>query len=364
MQDRPPAPPASSSDRGRLIIVGGEGGTNIGGSLHRAADKLGVPSTLLNTAPAFGGPWAIARFNWWIRGHRPSRLRAFSREVVATCRRVKPKWLVATGTAPIDRSALGEIQSSGIRTISFLSDDPWNPSTRSQWFLDALPAYDDVFSARRANLADLRRHGCSHVEYLPFGVDPDLFFPEELSPTELLRHRSDVFFAGGADGERVPFIAGLIRAGIAVGLYGDYWHRYPETRAIARGHAPPDVVRKGIRAAAVCLCLVRHANRDGHSMRTFEVPAAGGCMLAEDTDEHRALFGPDGEAVVYFRTVSEMVGAARSLLSDPGARARLAGNAHRIVTEGSFTYLDRLRTMLGDGTRVEPSLPQSLTNVV
>lgn len=329
------------------MIVGGHGGTNVGDSLFRAAGELALVPTLIDTAPGFRAPWLVARVNWHLRGHRPSRLRAFSREVVETCRRLRPRWLVATGAAPLDAAALAEIRGIGVQTISYLTDDPWNPSSSSRWFFDALLAYSRVFSARQANLDDLVRLGCQRVAYLPFGVDPDLFFPVALTPDDRARYGSDVFFAGGADRERVPYIAALLRAGLSVALYGDYWHRYPETRAVARGQAPPDVVRKGMQASAVCLCLVRRANRDGHSMRSFEIPAAGGCLLAEDTAEHRALFGPDGEAAAYFRTPDEMVAAARVLVAAPERRRRMAQTAHGLVSGGGSTYRDRLCTMLG-----------------
>jgi hypothetical protein len=36
-------------------------------------------------------------------------------------------------------------------------------------------------------------------------------------------------------------------------------------------------------------------------MRSFEIAAVGGCMLARDIDEHREIFGSEGEAAVYFR---------------------------------------------------------------
>jgi spore maturation protein CgeB len=42
------------------------------------------------------------------------------------------------------------------------------------------------------------------------------------------------------------------------------------------------------------------SSRDGHIKRSFEIAAVGGCMLAQDIDEHREIFGSEGEAVVYF----------------------------------------------------------------
>jgi hypothetical protein len=343
----------------RLLLIGGTGGTNIGESLRRGAHALQIDATLLDMADAYRAPWVIARANWWLRQHRPTWLGTFSQRVVAECRQIKPSWLLGTGAAPVDRRALEAIAAMGVQTIAFLTDDPWNASSRSRWFLEALPAYTRVYSPRQANLDDLRRHGCRHVSYLPFGVDPDIFFPETVNDAEMAEYESDVFFAGGADQERVPFMTALLEAGLRLRLHGDYWHRYPETRASARGPAAAAVVRKSIRAAATCLCLVRRANRDGHSMRSFEVPAVGGCMLVEDTDEHRALFGPDGDAVAYFRSPSELVMVARTLLADPDRRRRLATRAHALVAGGANTYQQRLSTMLEFPDHLGASAPMS-----
>jgi spore maturation protein CgeB len=101
-----------------------------------------------------------------------------------------------------------------------------------------------------------------------------------------------------------------------------------------------------ISTAKVALCLVRRANRDGHVMRTFEVPAIGACMLTEDTEEHREIFGEEGKAVVYFRPILEMIEKLRWLLDHDDERQRLAEAAYRLIVNGRNTYKDRLLTML------------------
>ncbi len=81
-------------------------------------------------------------------------------------------------------------------------------------------------------------------------------------------------------------------------------------------------------------------------MRTFEAPALGGPLLVEDTPEHREIYGPDGETVVFFTNLEEMVQRARWLLENPAERARLAAASHARITSGANTYADRLKTML------------------
>jgi spore maturation protein CgeB len=338
----------------RVLLVGIRGDTHVGAHLDRAAGALGLDVTFCDSDEAYASPAWRLKLNWWLRGHRPPRLREFSDHVVRTCRQLRPSWMLATGLAPLDRRALGAIAKLGVRRLNFLTDDPWNPAHRAPWFMHALPLYDHVFSPRRANLDDLRRIGCPGVSYLPFAYAPEVHYADPpASSEERVRFGSDVVFAGAADRDRVPYISALARAGFKVGLYGKYWRRFPQTWNLGRGQADPPTLRKAIGGASVALCLVRRANRDGHSMRSFEVPAIGACMLAEETPEHREIFGPDREAVAYFGTIDEMVDALRWLVEHGEERRRLGRAAHRLICQGRHTYKDRLAAMLsqaGDGT--------------
>lgn len=289
----------------------------------------------------------MRRTAWWLLGHRPPRLASFSADVLRICQQLRPRYLLTTGLAPVNRMALEAIGSLGINRLNYLTDDPWNPAFRARWFFEALPMYDTVFSARRANMADLERLGCRAVRYMPFGFDPKLCYPQPADASESSRLVADILFVGGADRDRIPFIAALAAAGFSTALYGDQWERFPETQPHYCGYADPQTLRQATGAAKIALCLVRRANRDGHVMRSFEIPAIGACMLVEDTQEHREIFGPDGEAVVYFRSIPEMIDKARWLLDRPAERQRLAAAAHTRIAAGRHTYQDRLAAMLG-----------------
>ncbi len=335
-------------DQNRLVIVGNSGGTHIGESFLRAALQLKREVRFCSAQAAFQAPAWVRKCYWRLGGHQPVRLRAFGRGVVKACRDFSPRWIIGTGFVPLERRALESIGAIGIHRVNYLTDDPCNPTQRSRWFLEALPSYDHVFSVRRSNLEQLRAHGCKAVDYLPFGFDPELFYPVHFStPEEETRFSSDVVFAGGADRDRVPYIVALIRSGFQVTLYGNYWERFSETRALTRGLADPATLRLALGGAKVALGLVRQANRDGNSMRTFEIPAVGVCMLTEDTQEHREIFGEQGKAVVYFHTLEEMVAKLRWLLDHDDERKRLAKASHQLIIQGRHTYKDRLVVMLG-----------------
>jgi spore maturation protein CgeB len=325
------------------LIIGNRGGTNVGGALESAATHLPVEVRLMESRLAMeASPW-IRRVNWWLRGRRPTHLARFSEEVVRECREWRPDVLVATGLAPLERSALQRIKGVGTRLVNYLTDDPWNSAHRAKWFLEALPAYDVVFSPRRLPIDDIRKAGARCVQFLPFAYCPQLHFPENGPPKTRV---DDIVFSGGADRDRVPVIQAVIRSGVRLGLYGSLWERFPETRAHTRGQADIQTLRYAHSTAKVALCLVRRANRDGHTMRTFEVAAMRSCMLAEHTEEHEEILGADGEAVVYFRSEAEMIERMRWLLDRDEERVRLGAALHARITGGRNTYRDRLETML------------------
>lgn len=328
---------------GTVAIVGSFDNTHVGGSLARAASRLGWNTRRFEASEAMRGNTFLRRLVWRA-ARRPLRLDAFSAAVTEACSNAeRSDVLIATGGAPLKSSALRALRARGVFCINYSTDDPWNPSHRSRWHLSALRDYDVVFTPRRANMRDFADLGCADVRYLPFGYDEDLFAPVSALPAEDER---DVLFVGGADADRLAFMEAFMREFPRIALVGGRWSRYAATRGAALGEHTPDSLRRLTAAAKVNLCLVRRANRDGHVMRTFEAAATGACMLVEDTAEHRSIFGENREAVVYFTGPGEAAVRARELVADAAERARLAAAVRARIVAGAHTYRDRLAAML------------------
>jgi spore maturation protein CgeB len=102
-----------------------------------------------------------------------------------------------------------------------------------------------------------------------------------------------------------------------------------------------------VQEAKISLCLVRRANRDGHVMRTFEAAVSGACMLVEYTDEHREIFGHDGDCVLFFKNFSDLVARAKWLINHPEERIRLRKAVfNKIHRDGCNSYFHRLKYIL------------------
>lgn len=329
----------------RILIAGSSGGTHVGASFERSAREMGHEVRLLDVAEAYRGP-RLLRALAWRMGRQPLGLTRYAQSVLRTAEEWRPDALVSAGAAPITAAVLKRLDP-GIRKAVYLTDDPWNTAHRAPWFLAALPVYDKVYTTKTALREDLGKAGCRSVEYLPFAYDPAHFHAiETQAADERGRYASEVLFYGGADTERILFIKSLINQSVPVTLYGGYWDRDPVTRAHWRGLADPGTLRKAVAASEINLCLVRRSNRDGHSMRTFEIPALGGYMIVEDTAEHRAIFGEEGRYVHYFKGITDAAALIRRMMDQPAERKRMAADCRRLITGGQHTYTDRLRTLL------------------
>jgi spore maturation protein CgeB len=328
----------------KLLIVGSNRSGHMGNYLAAAARRSGLEYDIIDT----GGAEAVSRiarsFYWRFRGRRPARLTRFGKQVIDLCTAGRFSIVLTTGNAPLDEEHLEKLHRLGVKVINYSTDDPWNPALQSSWFLSALSSYDAIFSTRRANLSSFVDCGVRAVHYLPFAYDPEIH--RSWPPNKPTGASSDLLFVGGCDVDRFPFINALIDAGLNVALFGGYWNRHKKARAHWRGLVDQNTIRSASAATQICLCLVRRANRDGHVMRSFEAAAIGGCILAEDTVDHRELFGPDDQAVRYFSSVDEMVRQAKLLVADAGARRRLSIRLSETFAGDIHTYDHRLATML------------------
>lgn len=238
--------------------------------------------------------------------------------------------------------------STGATVINWATDDPFNPADSSRDLRRAIPNYDLYVCTKRAVMADVKRAGCRRVAYVRFGYKPEVHFPEVPSTAEeRARFLCDVAFIGGCDRDRVPYFEALVAAlpHLRINFFGGYFDRYPHLRPHWRGAATGRDFRLAIAGAKISLNIVRRANRDDHVMRTFEVPACGGFMLAERTPAHEEIFAEDRE-VAFFSFPDEMVAKVRLWLARDAERASAAAAAHRRITRGANTYADRLKEIL------------------
>jgi spore maturation protein CgeB len=335
----------------RILLVADGRSYQMGAFFRRALEELGCDYRFVDESHWLepGPRWRlIHRVVFRLLGRRPPGYWRFNHHILKTALCFRPQAMLVIKGAYLSPRILGQVRArTGAVLINYATDDPFNRVNSTRAIMESLPLFDIYATPRQANIFDLRRAGCRQVLFLPFGYDPAVHFPERLADSNEQRcWASDVTFAGGADSDREPFLRALAtEPALSLALYGGYWNRIPGLKAYWRGFAYERDYRLALAASKIALCLVRRANRDGHVMRTFELPACAAFMLAERTEEHLELF-EEGQEMACFETVQELVDKARYYLAHESERQQIAASGYRRVTSAPYTYRHRVAELL------------------
>lgn len=237
--------------------------------------------------------------------------------------------------------------------MAYMNDDMFNPVNQTFTFFQNIREFDCIFTTKSFNVREFHAAGAPLALYVPNAYDPAIHYPATCDDTEGVE--GDVGFLGTFRPERADFLSRLAGRGreFRLNVWGhgwrkmnraDYWLRRWCWRHLARsirgGELRGVEMAKAIQSNRICLGLLHHGNRDLHTSRSFEIPACGGFMLAERTEEHRMYFQEDEEAV-YFESFDEMMNKIRFYLAHESIRQRIAQAGYRRCVSSHSTYADR-----------------------
>ena len=233
--------------------------------------------------------------------------------------------------------------------ILYCNDDPTGPRdwNRFRSLRSSLPFYDLCICLRQVNELEWLALGARKVLRVWMSYDEVIHFAikESVKPELGL----------GFIGTNIPaenrdqFIVNLLDAGIPVALFGARWSRskhwnqlrpYWRDRPLANESYSAQLAK-----IAMCLGLLSHRNRDLHTRRTMEVPAAGGVLLAERSSEHRLLF-EEGVESLYWKNATDCAELARHMLSSESWLAAIRTDGHQRLAEVGVGNEDVVRHAL------------------
>ncbi|MAG34715.1 MAG: hypothetical protein CL878_00475 [Dehalococcoidia bacterium] len=339
------------------LVLGGHGAPGqVGWCLRRAADQLGLSVTWLDERLFFAGNMAHipGRALTWGLAHSVLPYVAYNLALLQRARSAQPDVILLVKGARVWPSTLRALRKSSSAVLAlYCTDDPYNLQASPPSVRAGLRFYDLIATSKRPSMHQVERVSGTKVRYVPLGYDPALYYPTQPTPAQRARWGSDLVFVGAFDRDRHVALEQVSRAAVESGwrlrIWGARWHHLPSASPVApfvtRRILPPRLVRLALACSSVALGFVRHANRDTHAMRTFEIPATRTFMLAERTAEHRTLFGEDQGAAL-FDTPEELVTRIRHFLPDEESRQQIAAEGHRRVVQGQHTYHHRLVEIL------------------
>jgi spore maturation protein CgeB len=232
--------------------------------------------------------------------------------------------------------AIKQLKGACRKVVLFNHDDPTGPRDWARFLTlrAAISAYDLCLVVRDFNVAEFKAIGAKDVLHVWRGYDEVEHRPVDAHAPVPPAYQSDVAFIGRQmDGEgRDVLMMALINAGLKPAIWGDNWERsrhWPALQPYWRGSSlSGQNYVNALRGAKICLGMLSKGNRDLHTTRSMEIPAAGGLLCAERTSEHLALYREDVDAV-FWHSAQECVEACRGLLQNAAKRdgIRAAGMA-------------------------------------
>lgn len=231
---------------------------------------------------------------------------------------------------------------------NFNTDNPFNTRSHAStnaWIRSSIPLYDRYFIWGRFLLDPVREAGGKEVKYLPFGYDPSYHLPSQVSSDEMGTYGSDIAFIGTWDREREGFLSKL--TGYDLAIWGSGWNRAARSmRRSWRGRSVyGEEFSKVCNASKIVLNHVRAQNVPAHNMKTFEIPACGGFMMATDTPEQRGFFEA-GEEAEYFSSMGELEEKIGFYLARDNERKTVAERGRHRVLGSDYSYVDRMRAIM------------------
>ncbi len=333
----------------RILVVDQSAGISLGASFHRGLIERGRDAHLF-----VGGRWT----GWehdarWVRAARrlvrPAAETLLNLDLVRTTRRLSPDLVLVIKGPALHPMTVDAMRAPGRLLVAYHPDDLRNPLNTTPRMRACLTRWDALFTPRHFALAELCDMGVRHVEHLPFGYDPHLSHPPQrpLGADDPLRTR--LSFVGAWAPERQELLEALVARGVPVKVFGARWEAVARTSTlrpqIENRPLTGEVLRQAFHGSAANLSLLRKANRDLHQMRTFEVPACGGLLLAERTEDHLRWFD-EGREALFFETADECAEAGLKLLREPAwARAIAEAGRGRTLADG-HSYAHRAEELL------------------
>lgn len=230
--------------------------------------------------------------------------------------RFNPDVLVVFKGMEIYPGTLSQAKKKGVKLVNYNLDHPLEYHTQgsgNRYVRQSIDLYDMHISYSYKIIDALSRRRKSTVTaYLPFGhyVSPELY-----ARYHKIESVNRVCFVGNPDKNRAEFLQAFCNSGLQVDVFGSDWRRYLSENELLRIY--PAVYGEDfwrtLRRYTIQLNIFRPHNYESHNMRSFEIPAIGGIMLAPRSEEH-SLFFKEGVECFFYDSVDEAISVSKRLL--------------------------------------------------
>ena len=217
------------------------------------------------------------------------------------------------GLADLRHQELLSLWQTGASLYVYISDSPFGMQPKArQAIFQVLPFFKSVFTFLQDMLPVYYQYGARNVQRIPFAycrythlLDKPMRAPD-----------GHVYYFGTYGPLIEKWLIPLSDFNLVI--HGHDWERsrHPKLRAAYKHPIALDHEMAKIANGQLVINFVRAEHGAGHSMKTFELPAAGACVITNRTDEQLGFF-PEASCVTYFNTVPEMENLVLEFVRNP-----------------------------------------------
>lgn len=288
-------------------------------------------------------------------------VREFNAQLINACARADANLLLVFKGMFVEARSLRTLRQRGICCVCFYPDVSF--TAHGPYLEEALAEYDWVFTTKTFGLEDLRqRLGVTRASVLRHAFDPEIHREWAIHEREQSRLGADVSFIGTWSPKKEALLTAVAEelSEHRLKVFGAQWEaaarRGPLRRAIAGYGVTGPAYAAAIAAAKVNLGLLSEqrpgaSGGDAITSRTFHIPAAGGFLLHERTDELGEVL-EEGVECEAFEGEAELIEKIEAALADEGKRAAIAERGMARVWAG-HSWDHRIREMLAKLAEVD-----------
>ncbi|MGQ4617272.1 glycosyltransferase family protein [Nocardia sp. R7R-8] len=329
----------------KILFVGDDWLGSNARSLAEGFRQLGhkvmvIDSTAATLPPRLSPSWLYAKSH---EQRAPWTVERVHTRLERAAAELHPDLVFAFKSVHLDQRRLLDIPAA--LHVHYSPDDVANPVNTTPAYLAHEAEWDLIVTTKRHNLRELLARGAKQTLFVRSAYDPAWHHPAAKRTTRQYL----VGFIGACRPDRRDGMVSLARTyGAQLLVCGPGWRRVRQlrtTRAEVSGAVYGEDFSITVASVTANLVLLNSDNRDTHTCRTFEVPAAGGLFVGERTDEHAELLDHGAEAFL-FSSRDELDEILERCALYPDQAVKIAEAGHRRIVEGRHTYTDRAREIL------------------
>lgn len=253
----------------------------------------------------------------------------------------------------IKAETLQAIKAGGAIAIQFYPDVSFR--THGPFLAEALREYDWVFTTKSYGLGDMDQQlGIKAASFAPHAFDPETHRPIAYLEKDAEQYGCETSFIGNWSSKKERILSALTvtEPSCDLKIWGpSAWGAAGDCAAHFQGYPVfGDEYAKAIQLSKVNIGLLSEARTGASSgdhitARTFEIPASGGFMLHERTEEAMQYF-EDGKECAFFDGPDDLVEKVRYYLAHEDERAAIAQAGHQRCLTSGYSVDDRARSVI------------------